>query len=86
MENELFQIRHKFRNDLKKIHSFYKEEINLNSINILFPHTWLLEPTRDHPKYKQKIKSNEQIRVRILKRVCQFVETTKRFKDDEYGI
>ena len=48
--------RWKLRQNLKKISIFFKNEINFNCMNILFPHVWQRLPRKSNPNY-HKIKS-----------------------------
>ena len=86
MQNKITEMRNKFWYDMKKIHSFFKFEMNKNIINILFPNSWLFEPLKDDKKYYDKIKKNQETRIKILKRLCKFVIDCGRFENDEYGI
>ena len=76
--------RMQLRKKLKGIAVFFKHEKNFNVKNILFPHTWQGNPKRDKDFKKTKQKYLEK-RVEILKAVINFVNKTKRFKND-FGI
>ena len=76
--------RQQLRKKLKNINIFFKNPVNFNVNNILFPHTWQGSPKRgkDFKKTEQKFL---EIRVAVLKAVINYVNRTKRFKTD-YGI
>ena len=84
--NKINELRHAMINKLKKIDIFYKNDFNINSINLLFPHTWQQDPTRDDKEWKIKMEINTAKRVKILKIIVNFVLKTERFKDLEYGM
>ena len=84
--NKINELRHAMINKLRKIDIFYKNEFNINSINLLFPHTWQQDPTNDDKEWKIKLEVNTSKRVKILKVIANFVLNSKRFKNNEYGI
>ena len=55
-------------------------------INILFPHVWQIKPQRDDENYKMKITNGIHRRICIFKEIIEFVQRTKRFKREKYGI
>ena len=62
-------------------------KLQINQIKLLnIPHIWILDPPSDHPKYWEKLIYNLNLRIKILKRVCKFVQVTERFKDEKYGL
>ena len=85
-DQKYLQARNKFFNKLKKIHIHFKNRVNLNALAILFPHIWLLNPRWNHPNYKQCIKVNLKIRVKILKQIVYYINEIDRFKERKYGI
>ena len=46
------KIRYKFLKDLRKLHMHFKNLRNFNAMDILFPHTWLLNPYANDRKFK----------------------------------
>ena len=81
-------VRNKLRKDLRKIDVFFKNEINFNTMNILFPHVWQRKLTNVKRNEQQQIEWKQKRlrkRVDILKAVANFVRNTKRFNND-YGI
>ena len=64
---------------------FFKQELNFNVINILFPNVWQEDHVNTNPKYQEIKKRNNQREVEILKCVVQFVKDTKRFKKEKYS-
>ena len=81
INNKNFTIlRNKMKKELRKITVFFKQEINFNARNILFPHIWQLKPKRKDENYQQTIEKNLNKRVKILKQIAKFVNETKRFK------
>ena len=79
-------IRFKLWKDLRKLHSKFRYENNRTVENLLFPHIWILDPRKDCNEYWFKLQYNEQLRVKILKRICLFVLESKRFEKEEYGL
>ena len=71
---------------LKKIDSFFKNRGNFNVNNLLFPHTWQLKPHKDDKNYKLKINNGHKRRVYIFKEIIEFVQQTKRFSREKFGI
>ena len=76
--------RKQMRKRLKSIAIFLKQEKNFNSTNILVPHIWQGNPKRDKD-YKKNEKKFLERRIAILKAVINFVDRTRRFKND-FGI
>ena len=76
--------RKQMRKRLKGIAIFFKHEKNFNSTNILFPHIWQGNPKRDKDFKKNEEKFLEK-RISILKTVINYVDRTRRFKND-FGI
>ena len=76
--------RKQMRKRLKSIAIFLKQEKNFNSTNILVPHIWQGNPKRDKD-YKKNEKKFLKRRIAILKTVINFVDRTRRFKND-FGI
>ena len=63
-ENKYYPItkmRHRFLNALRKLHMHFKDLRNFNAIDILFPHTWLLNPYASDRKYKWKCRKNTEL-------------------------
>ena len=54
--------RHKFRKKLCKINAFFKQPINCNVLNILFPHYWQLRPNIKDVFYNDKLIANDKNR------------------------
>ena len=79
-------LRCKFKKDLRKIAIFFKEEKNFNLTNLLFPNVWQQDPKRTNPKYHEIKEKNNKREIEILKCVVKFVQHTKRFKKERYGI
>ena len=77
--------RNVLRNNLIEIDNFYKNKINWNIRNILFPHYWQVQPEIMDKKYKEKYKNNLKKRVKIIKTICEFVKVTERF-ESEWGL
>ena len=73
--------RQQMRKRLRDIAIFFKYPINFNVQNILFPHLWQGEPKKGKD-YKRMKKNYLDTRVAILKTVINFVNRTKRFKND----
>ena len=73
-------LRNKLRKDLRKTIIFFKNPLNFNTINILFPHIW---QRRIHGRKRSKNWSRDvtYYRAQILKHVAKFVVKTKRFSD-----
>ena len=44
-------IRMQSRNELQKTAIFFKEEKNINILNLLFPHIWQENPRKTNPNY-----------------------------------
>ena len=89
-DNTDFTIaRDKMRKRLKKLAIYFKYNQNFNAKNLLFPHLWQSDPYKEKNEDKDnylKIKErNLKKRVQILKTVVNFVNDTKRFKND-FGI
>ena len=76
--------RKQMRKRLRGIAIFFKQEKNFNAMNILFPHTWQGNPKRDKDFKKNEKKFLEK-RIAILKAVINYVDRTRRFKND-FGI
>ena len=85
MKFKILEIRKKLFDNIKKIDIFFNNNININSINLLFPHHWQENPNRDDPQYKQKLNINLEKRVKIIKQVCKFVVESERFKYEQWG-
>ena len=87
-ENEMNynEIRLKFRKELNKIAIFFKEEKNFNVINLLFPNIWQNDPEKTNPNYYEIKEKNVKREVDVLKCVVRFVQHTRRFKKERYGI
>ena len=76
--------RNRLKKDLRKISCFFKQNINFNTQNILFPHIWQRKLTGKNKDDKWD-REGTYYRAQILKAVAKFVFNTKRFNDD-YGI
>ena len=79
------QYRNKMRNSLCKIDNRFNNSQYFNAMEILFPHRWQINPSKDDKNYKQIMSKNRDIRVKIIDCICEYVIDTKRF-DSEYGI
>ena len=66
---------------LKKIDSFFKNRVNFNVNNLLFPHTWQIKPCRDDINYKLKVRNGIKRRIYIFKELIDFVQRTKDSKE-----
>ena len=77
--------RRKLFKELKEISTYYDDNNNLNSIDILFPDNWQdpIDPNDGQIKYKMNL--NLLDRVAILRAVVVYVRETKRF-EGEFGI
>ena len=70
---------------LRKIDIKFKNRNNVSIIEILFPHIWQINYTKDlDSDYKLKNDRNTRIRIEILKAIIEFVRKTERF-NGEYG-
>ena len=78
--------RDKLRKELKKHAIFFKESKNFNVINILFPNIWQVDPKKTNPDYHEIKEKNRKREINILKCVVRFVQNTKRFKKEKYGL
>ena len=67
-------LRNKLRKDLKKTTVFFRNPLNFNTINILFPHTW---QRRIHGRKRSSNwnRDGTYYRAQILKHVAKFVIT-----------
>ena len=79
-------IRPRFRKELQKIAIFFKQEKNFNVINLLFPNIWQEEPEKTNPNYHEIKEKNKRKAIEVLKCVVRFVQHTKRFKKEKFGI
>ena len=79
-------IRFKFRKELQKIAIFFKEEKNFNLINSIFSNVWQQDPKKTNPKYHKIKEKNSKREIEVLKCVVKFVQHTKRFKKERFGI
>ena len=80
------ELRCKFKKELRKIATFFKEEKNFNINNLLFPNIWQQEPEKTNPNYYEIKEKNSKREVEVLKCVVRFVQQTKRFKKEKFGI
>ena len=74
-----------WRRKLSKLDSFLRLPQHFDAIYLLFPHYWQIVPSRMDKNYKEKVKTNEKVRMNILETICVFVKETKRF-ENKYGI
>ena len=79
-------LRNLLKYRLKKQCVFFKQKQNFTVQNLLFPHIWQVNPLKED-KYKiEKKKKNLLRQVYVLKKVIEFVKSTKRFNKEMYGI
>ena len=78
--------RSKFRKDLSNIAIVFKQEKNFNIINLLFPNIWQKDPEKTDPNYYNIKERKTKREIDILKCVVRFVQHTRRFKKEKYGI
>ena len=66
---------------LRKVTVFFRNPLNFNTINILFPHIW---QRRIHGRKRSSNwnRDGTYYRAQILKQVAKFVINTKRFSDN----
>ena len=82
-------MRNIFKFRLKSLSIFFKNPMNFTTRNILFPHCLQRKPSRDglsSKEYKQKLDSQLDRRINILKELTNFVKATKRFDREKYGM
>ena len=80
------QIRMEMKKELSKIAIFFKEEKNMNILNLLFPHIWQQDPKKTNPKYQQILERNKIREIEVLRCVVRFVKNSKRFQKEKYGL
>ena len=80
------QIRMQMRKELTKAAIFFKEEKNINILNLLFPNIWQQDPRKTNPKYHQILKRNKIREIEVLRCVVRFVKNSKRFQKEKYGL
>jgi hypothetical protein len=78
-------LRNEMRTELCKIDPLFNNEEFFTIDNILFPHIWINQPTKEEANYKLIWKNNKWKRLKILRTVVKFVIKSKRF-DTENGI
>ena len=78
-------LRNKLFGDLRKVSIFFKNGMNRKIGNILFPHIWQTLPDKKERNWKDKIRLNLTIRVKILRLIAKFVVESERFKNEEFG-
>ena len=76
------KFRKKLKRNLKKINIRFKYENNHTVIDWLFPHIW--QSNINRAKFYETYYKNIEIRMKILRLICTFVNETERFKG-EYG-
>ena len=86
MDTNYNACRNILKYNLKKIDSFFKNRGNFNCLNLLFPHTWQIKPQRQDKNYKVKLTNGTKRRIYIFKEIIEFIQRTKRFKREKFGI
>ena len=86
MDTNYNACRNILKYNLKKIDSFFKNRSNFNCLNLLFPHTWQIKPHRKDKNYKVKLVNGAKRRIYIFKELIEFIQRTKRFKREKFGI
>ena len=76
--------RQQMRKRLKKLAIFFKNNENFKAENLLFPQIWQGRPENNND-FKKNMDKYLKKRVEILKTVINFVNSTRRFKND-FGI
>ena len=79
-------LRNEFKRKLKKISIHFKNPRNFNVYNILFPHIWKRKLDKKDGNYNLKKKGQILRSINVLKLVVDFVQKTRRFRREQFGM